>query len=73
LVLPLMAGAMHCCFVRFDIALHRMQRTFPPSVKRYWSITSYSEVAFSLIAAFRLRPNNKFLFGTGPHERLMHM
>ena len=30
---PLMAGALHCCFVRFDDAWHRAQVIRPPRVE----------------------------------------
>ena len=28
---PFMAGALHCCLVRFDVALHCLHRTHPSS------------------------------------------
>ena len=31
---PLLAGAIHCCFVRFDVAWHRGQRIRLPRVMR---------------------------------------
>ena len=31
---PFMAGALHCCLVRFDLALHCLQRIRPPIVRK---------------------------------------
>ena len=34
---PFMAGALHCCLVRFDVALHCLVQTRPPSVRNILS------------------------------------
>ena len=36
---PLLAGAIHCCFVRFDVAWHRGQRIRPlPRLNVAWAM-----------------------------------